>query len=166
MFVYEECRAFFLWKHTFYKTRYKKAICVLLKDLSRGTPENMVLIAFREKISFPCTMRVQAWSWAGSDLTLKEELWLCAAWPSPALIPSPVQLRGTEVAINSREIHCLGKHINIQVSVVIKSSWYHRALNCLHFCQEAHRKKAGLPAAGKICCKRRIIRQSSVCTSE
>lgn len=36
VFVYEQRQALFLWKCALCKTRYKKAICVLLKDLSRG----------------------------------------------------------------------------------------------------------------------------------
>lgn len=55
VFVYEQCQALFLCKCMFHKTRYKKAVCVLLKDLSRGAPENRAPVGMhpRNRIHFP-----------------------------------------------------------------------------------------------------------------
>lgn len=99
-----------------------------------------------------------------SDLILEEGLWLSLqpSQPGPCLLDgSGGQGRYHQPQINAAP----GKTHRYPSPCGNNSSWYHRAVNSLHFCQEAHRKKAGLPTAGKTRCKRKIW-QISVCTSE
>lgn len=103
VFIYEQCQTLFWWKGTFYKTRYKKAVCVLLEDLSRGAPENTVPIRSHPRNGFISLPNESVGLELGREVTLLKggAAAVGEAQPSPIPVPRKPQRDGG-VATDSR----------------------------------------------------------------
>ena len=103
MFIYEECQVLFWWRCTFYKTRFKKAVCVLLEDLSRGAPENMFPIRLHPRNSFISLHNEVVGLELGREVTLLEGGAAAVAEAQPRPFPvSCMAQRDGGVATDSR----------------------------------------------------------------